>query len=500
MSTNSFYPLLVLPTELLIRIFTHLQVADLLSVQHTCRRFHDVVSDSAFLQYILHTEINHLEALLPLDVSLHDRVALLKRHETAWKNLELNVLIQFLTSEGLRAHCYILQDGYLIYKAVILASITDTPRYGYMDLYSISDQPDAELRWEQISLAALRPLADIIFAVDHDLVVAIRSGQNGPELSFLEFTTGERHPLSSAHTVPLPKNPEVEVFGDYILVTAEDESPGSSVFSVVSWKAGTYTQLYKQTGALKALVIDPDKSLIALLESATNCIHVCRLQFVSSTTPCLETVSFLRLPGLSHRNSPSVFMSSMEWIPTSKPQDRTESQASRRRPFPFRSYRAGTIGVILRFAHQYAMFVSVEALLSVVNSGVGHVHWDGWGPTCTRILPLGPDILPRPAGPFWITCYEPLVVRDYNSLRARYIKSQEPSTHPYPPLGPSTTKMFGKHWAGGSIKTHLPFREFAARNLIFQSVLQVVADREWVVVISRTSTGQRTSFTVYHVG
>lgn len=179
-------------------------------------------------------------------------------------------------------------------------------------------------------------------------------------------------------------------------------------------------------------------------------------------------------------------MSSMEWIPTSKPQDRTESQASRRRPFPFRSYRAGTIGVILRFAHQYAMFVSVEALLSVVNSGVGHVHWDGWGPTCTRILPLGPDILPRPAGPFWITCYEPLVVRDYNSLRARYIKSQEPSTHPYPPLGPSTTKMFGKHWAGGSIKTHLPFREFAARNLIFQSVLQVVADREWVVVISRT--------------
>ena len=62
-------------------------------------------------------------------------------------------------------------------------------------------------------------------------------------MSFLEFTTGARHPLSSANTVHLPKKPEVEVFGDCILVTAEDEPPGSSVFSVVSWKTGTYTQV-----------------------------------------------------------------------------------------------------------------------------------------------------------------------------------------------------------------------------------------------------------------
>jgi hypothetical protein len=178
-------------------------------------------------------------------------------------------------------------------------------------------------------------------------------------------------------------------------------------------------------------------------------------------------------------------MSSMEWIPTSKPQDRPESQASRRRPFPFRSYRASTIGLVLRFAHQYAIFVSVDSLLSVVHSRAGHVRWDDWGPTGTRILPLGPDILPRPAGPFWITSYEPLVVRDYNSLRARYIKPKKPSTPAYPPLGPPTTKMFGKHWAGGEIKTHLPFREFAASDLIFKDVVQVVADREWVVVISR---------------
>jgi hypothetical protein len=101
------------------------------------------------------------------------------------------------------------------------------------------------------------------------------------------------------------------------------------------------------------------------------------------------------------------------------------------------------------------MLVSVDSLLSVAHSRAGHVRWDDWGPTGTRILPLGPDILPRPAGPFWITSYEPLVVRDHNSLRARYIKPKKPSTPAYPPLGPPTTKMFGKHWAGGEIKTHL---------------------------------------------
>ena len=173
-TTSSFHTLPRLPTELLIRIFSHLQVADLLSVQHACRRFYDVISDSAFLQYILHTEINHLEAILPLDVPLNDRVALLKHHEIAWKNLKLNVFMQFKASNRHRCSGYILQDGYLIYKPATLAAITHTPYYNYIDLHSLHDQPNAERRWKQISLAAIRPLSDIIFAVDQDLAVVIR--------------------------------------------------------------------------------------------------------------------------------------------------------------------------------------------------------------------------------------------------------------------------------------------------------------------------------------
>ena len=171
MSTNTSSTLPGFPTELLIRIFTHLQVADLLSVQHTCRRFYDVISDSASLQYFLRTEVNLLEDLLPPDFSLKDRVALLKHHETAWNNVELDMFIRFACGEEYHAHRYILQNGYLIYEAV---TNTARVRYGYIDLYSISAVPNVEVRWTHIPLADIGPLSGIVFAVDHNLAVAIR--------------------------------------------------------------------------------------------------------------------------------------------------------------------------------------------------------------------------------------------------------------------------------------------------------------------------------------
>ena len=101
MSTSSLAPYALpgLPTELLIRIFSHLQVTDLMSVQNTCRIFCDVISDSASLQYVLHTEVDLLGDLLPPDISIHDRVALLKHHEIAWNSLQLNTFTQFVNSE-----------------------------------------------------------------------------------------------------------------------------------------------------------------------------------------------------------------------------------------------------------------------------------------------------------------------------------------------------------------------------------------------------------------
>ena len=231
------------------------------------------------------------------------------------------------------------------------------------------------------------------------------------------------------------------------------------------------------------------------MRSATNRIQICKLQFLSER-PQLHPLCSLKFPGSMHTVPPSVFMSTMEWIPTSKLQGRTEYTTSRRRPFPFRSHRAGSIGLILSFGtldtgfDRYAMFVSVDALLSAVHSGVSHIPWEEWGPAGTRIFPFGRDIkLVRPAGPFWITSYAPLVVCDYNYLRARYMDMTKESSSSAPPkpgpsLGPPSTKLLGEHWEGGEVNTHLPYREFVGAGLSFRRVVQVVADREWFVVIS----------------
>lgn len=88
------------------------------------------------------------------------------------------------------------------------------------------------------------------------------TGQSQPydratvDVSFIEFTTGAIHPLSSKPTVRLqsPLNPvptvvglEAEVLGDYILIAVTYEYTGCYV-SLISWKTGTTTVV---SGVLK---------------------------------------------------------------------------------------------------------------------------------------------------------------------------------------------------------------------------------------------------------
>ncbi len=65
------------------------------------------------------------------------------------------------------------------------------------------------------------------------------------------------------HTVSIPKKSDVQVFGDYILVTAECESCGHSNFFAISWKTGTATEV---SGAFESFQCRPnfEQSSIAL--------------------------------------------------------------------------------------------------------------------------------------------------------------------------------------------------------------------------------------------
>jgi hypothetical protein len=104
-------------------------------------------------------------------------------------------------------------------------------------------------------------------------------------------------------------------------------------------------------------------------------------------------------------------------------------------------------------------------------------------------FPLQKWQLPRPAGPFWITSYAPLVVRDYNSLRARYMKRKgieatgRRSLRSLP-LGHPQLNCLAN--TGKGVKSRPTYHFASSWRMVYLSgrVVQVVADREWFVVIS----------------
>ena len=81
--TSTYQPrtLLDLSTELLIEILTDLPVADLLSMQHTCRTMRNIIGGTVYLQYIVRTHINDVDDFLPPEFSYSERLELLRRHE-----------------------------------------------------------------------------------------------------------------------------------------------------------------------------------------------------------------------------------------------------------------------------------------------------------------------------------------------------------------------------------------------------------------------------------
>ena len=163
------HTLLDLSTEVLIEILAYLPPVDMISVQRTCRAIRDIVDGTAYLQYILRTQIKGIEDSLPHDFPSSERLALLRRHEQSWSGLQFN----FFTKSTVTASFldrFILQGGYLIH----VSSHERWINYGYTDLCSAAS--NEELRWVHVKMehCGLPVMSEVIFSVDHDLVIARR--------------------------------------------------------------------------------------------------------------------------------------------------------------------------------------------------------------------------------------------------------------------------------------------------------------------------------------
>ena len=270
-----------------------------------------------------------------------------------------------------------------------------------------------------------------------------------------------------------------------------------------------------------------DGGLIMLANCTKNSLEICKLEFASQEPPRLHVVCFLELPALEPYAFVVVSRVDKEWVPASSwhgtrsQEQEQEQQLPRKRVVPFRSSKVGTIGLLLEHEMRTAsvrvlpscwMTVSIAALLSAIyygcsssssdssdddddptgNTGVRTLYWSDWGPAATRVLLSSHGgRLPKPAGPFWITSFSPLVIRDYDILRMRSTRAATAAaeddeddvktlSHFGPPVSKST-EVLGEHWVEGKLVTRLPYRDIVAKDLYY---IGVVADREWIIGIS----------------
>ena len=248
-------------------------------------------------------------------------------------------------------------------------------------------------------------------------------------------------------------------------------------------------------------LVDIDGSLIMLANCTKNSLEICKLELGSSQEPRLYTVCSLELPTLEPYAFVIVSTVDKEWVPSAPRDAGARSQLPRKRVVPFRSSKVGTIGLLVEHEMRTAsvrvlpscwMTISVAALLSAIRSDAepgGHasvrtVPWAEWGPAATRVLlNIHGARLPKPAGPFWITGSSPVVIRDYDMLRARCtrISAEDASTSLFGPPVFKPTEVLGEHWKTGKLETRLPYRDLVAKDLDY---IGVVADREWIIGIS----------------
>jgi len=170
--------LLRLSTEVLIKILGYLPAADMISVQQTCRTIRNIVAGTAYLQYILRADINGVGDFLLPNFSYSERLELLWRHEQSWQSLHFDLFTKcdcISESDSDMPH-FTLQDGYLIYQYTYPED--GVLQYEYTDLCSAARNED--LRWVHVTLFETEYIPPfpwpwrVIFAVDHDLVVAVR--------------------------------------------------------------------------------------------------------------------------------------------------------------------------------------------------------------------------------------------------------------------------------------------------------------------------------------
>jgi len=167
-------PLLSLPSEVLIEIFSCLHPRDIAACQRSCRQLSDTVSHSQLLRYLIRIGRAGLHDPLFPGYTIRQRIDALQKWEAAWKDLEMiksfrcvEHMVPFKTEYFESGR---IQDDFLI-----MICAREIGGYGYLDLRTF--QPEMEKDpWTMITNDSWRNEKEkghFAFSVEHDLALVI---------------------------------------------------------------------------------------------------------------------------------------------------------------------------------------------------------------------------------------------------------------------------------------------------------------------------------------
>jgi F-box domain len=255
-------PFLDLPSELLIKILSHLDLQSLFASLKTCKILKSIYENSALLQYLAELEVAGMldNPYCPLDTT--QRLLMLREREEAWWSLEpqfttaLKLHARFSGMYDVSSSSLMLgmdvseyaHDGGTFVQSLALPSPSVPPTNVVRHMFEAPHEPiDIGISIEENDLVAL--VVYISFSIDYGYVLTEepnrdRRKHDECQLAIIlqRHSTGEPHELAQRHTIPFIhigqlEDTAIEISGSNLILTTTNRG-GAGIIRVFDWMRG----------------------------------------------------------------------------------------------------------------------------------------------------------------------------------------------------------------------------------------------------------------------
>ncbi|KAK0230516.1 hypothetical protein IW262DRAFT_1523009 [Armillaria fumosa] len=359
------------PPELVVAVFAHLTLSELVTCQYVCHSFKDTINSSVQLQYQMALERSGMIHNPKSSICASDCLEMLRKREEAWT--------KFQPVFKKRIHVDHQETG--IYEISGGTYFLGESKRTSIPFLRLPSTPDDDAEWDKLVVGC--QIVDIGIALyEYDLFTAIVLDPS-PHLKvkLYQLSTKSPHPLATNHIIPVHScavgrlSIGVEIVGDHlVLITREHLLVLPDKVYIFNWKKGILLHVIVAPNQCYTsfVFLDPTTLLLPNARNAT-------LEIWEIPEGRMRTV--LHLPKLK------IGMSISHMACHGSPNPRSISTFRPFHPDPAESLLIFHLHIIGFVGTSTVVFlVHRKALLDIYRQG--DIEWDAWGPPCTRWFPV----------------------------------------------------------------------------------------------------------------